>query len=172
MSSASEERGDQIDAGSPKARAREARPDSEPSAWRLTFEYDDGGVRLVAQQRVAMLAPPDDSALTLNARAGYWIEVRDATGHGLYRQILVNPMPSHREVHSPEPDRHPRRVPVIDGSGGVFQAVVPDLPGGVDVVLHGLAAPGPAATLAERSNRTAVPLLTEPLAETRPYGEA
>lgn len=161
---------DHVDAGPPKARPRERRQGGEPSAWRLTFEYDDDGVRLVAQQRVAMMAPPDDSQLTHDARAGYWVEIRNAEGHGLYRQILVNPMPSNREVHSPAPDRHPTHVAVGAGSAGVFQAVVPDLPGAVDVVLHGLASPGPAATLSERSEATARPLLTEPLAETRPYG--
>jgi hypothetical protein len=161
---------DHIDAGTPNGPPpAETAPAMTPSAWRLTFEYDDTGVRLVAQQRVAMLAPPDDSDLTYAARSGYWVEVRDAEGRGLYRQILVDPMPSHFEVHSPEPGALPTRVAVPAGTPGVFQAVVPDLPGAHDVVLHALAAPGPADTLDERMRQTAQPVLTEEFAETGPY---
>ena len=158
------------DAGRPRGIPPVERSGDEPAAWRLTFEYDTRGVRLVAQQRVAMLAPADDSDLTYAARSGYWVELRDATGHGLYRQVLANPIRTHFEVHSPAPDEVPGRVAAPAAiAGGVFQVVVPDLPDAVDVVLHGTAAPGPARTLRSRTTETAQPLLTEPLAETAPY---
>jgi hypothetical protein len=161
---------DDIDAGRPKGPPPAEPAGTTPSSWRLTFEYDESGVRLVAQQRVAMLAPPDDSDLTYAARSGYWVELRDADGHGLYRQILVDPMRSHFEVPPPAPGELPSRVPVPPGTVGVFQAVVPDLPETHDVVLKALAAPGSADTLRERLGQEAGIVLTERLGETPPYG--
>jgi len=145
---------DDVDAGRPRGLPpRETRAAEEPASWRLTFTYDEDGVRLYARQRVVMLAPPDDSPRTFAARAGYWVELRDAEGHGVYRQILVDPMQVTYEAHTPLEGVRPIRVPAPIGDSGVFQAVVPDLPEAQDVVLHGLVEPGP----------TAVPLLTEPL---------
>lgn len=153
-----------IDAGKPRGiLPLPQTPDEPPPAWRLTFEYDETGVELVARQRVTMLAPADDSPRTFAARAGYWIELTDAEGHGVYRQILVDPLQSHYEVHSPEPGAQPVRVPALPGYSGVFQVVVPDLPEAVQVVLKGLAEPGPAATLDLRLRDTAFAILTAPL---------
>jgi hypothetical protein len=159
------------DAGPPRGRLpRERRPEVPPSSWRLTFEYDGSGVRLVAQQRVAMLAPPDDSDLTYAARAGHWIEVSDATGHGLYRQILHDPMRSRYEVHSADVDAVPASVAVPSGSTGVFQVVVPDLPGGTEIVLHSLIGQSSQATAGE-PGATAAAVLRAELSETSPYEE-
>ena len=47
------------DAGPPRGPLPVEQPDGEPSAWRLTFTYDGSDIRLVAQQRVAMIAPPE-----------------------------------------------------------------------------------------------------------------
>ena len=144
----------------------------EPSAWRLTFTYEGSDIRLVAQQRVAMIAPPDDSDRTYAARAGTWVEVRDATGHGLYRQILVDPVRRGYEVHSPDPAEGSHQVEP-EAPEGAFQVVVPDLPGAHDVVLHRLDDSVLAAD-ATRPRRAAdralaQPVLTAPLEETPPY---
>lgn len=155
---------DDVDSGRPRGLPpREVRTGAEPVAWRLTFRYDEDGVRLSARQRVAMLAPPDDSDRTRSARAGYWVELRDADGHGVYRQILVDPMPVTYEAHSPLPGARPTRVPAPAGDSGIFQAVVPDLPAAEEVVLHGLAEPGAPTTAPEDFRSTAVPLLVERL---------
>ena len=78
--------------------------------------------------------PSDDSERTYAARAGTWVEVRDAGGHGLYRQILADPVRADGyEAHSPIP---PGVAPGRAGSAaGVFQVVVPDLPDAHDVAL-------------------------------------
>lgn len=158
------------DAGPPRGIPPvERRPEQEPRAWRLTFEYDSGGIALVAQQRVTTTAPPDDSDLTYAARAGYWVELRDATGHGLYRQVLANPIRSHFEAHSRAPGARPESIPVPAPTKGAFQVLVPDLPEAHDVVLHGLAAPDPARAGWSRTQETAEPILTVELAETDPY---
>lgn len=160
------------DAGPPRGLLPVERVPEEPSAWRLTFTYEGSDIRLVAQQRVAMIAPPDDSDRTYAARAGTWVEVRDSTGHGLYRQILVDPVRQGYEAHSPDPARGSYQVEPEDPSGA-FQVVVPDLPDGHDVVLHRLddEAVAPGATRPRKAADRAVarPVLTALLEETPPF---
>lgn len=127
-----------IDAGQPKHRDDEPPHDPPPRAWLLIFDYDENGVRLVERERIEMLAPPDDSALTLDARAGHWVALRDANGKTLYRQIIAQPFRIAAEVHSPEGVS--QRVPVRQLEGR-FQVVVPDLPEATDVVFFGLGTP-------------------------------
>lgn len=162
------------DAGPPPEALAEG--PSEPSAWRLTFSYDGEDIRLVAQQRVAMTAPPDDSPRTYAARAGTWVEVRDADGHGLYRQALADPVRHGYEAHSPT---GASREVTPQAPSGVFEVVVPDLPGAHDVVLHRLgdaAVRGPARPARARARKAAPavasPVLTAELGETPPYGVA
>ena len=160
------------DAGPPRGLPPTEQVPGEESAWRLTFSYEGADIRLVAQQRVAMIAPPDDSDRTFAARAGTWVEVRDATGHGLYRQVLADPVRHGYEVHSPDPAEASRRVEP-EAPSGVFQVVVPDLPGAQDVVLHRLddSAVAADATRPRRAADRALarPVLTAPLQETPPY---
>lgn len=120
-----------------------------PSSWRVTFEYDAQGVRIVAQQRVAMLAPPDDAELVERGDAGYWVEVRDAEGRTLYRQVLATPLQHEYEVFSPEPGEGIRRV-AAEEPAGVFQAVVPDIEGAHEIVLRGRPRPEEVATRSPR----------------------
>jgi hypothetical protein len=141
-----------------------------PAAWRLTFTYAGDDIRLVAQQRLEMIAPPDDSALTLNARAGTWIEVRDGNGRGLYRQVLTDPVRAGYEVTPRTSDEVGIHVvPAVPT--GVFTVVVPDLPGAADVVLHRLTAADLDVPRARRAadRPVASAVLTEPLAETGPF---
>jgi hypothetical protein len=132
-------------------------------SWRLTFEYDADRVRIVARQHVAMLAPPDDSELIGSAKAGYWVELRDAKGRSIYRQIVHDPIQHDFEVFSPEPGTSPTRVEAPQPKG-VFQAVVPDLPGATEVVLYGR---GSRLELAEKSAKQ---LVKAPLREPSPPG--
>jgi hypothetical protein len=158
-----------FDGGPPRGeRPRDIRPDGVPAAWRLTYEYDADGVRLSAQQRVATMAPPDDSELTHAARAGYWVELRAADGHGLYRQILVDPFRTTVEAHSSDPAVGSTHVTRSDPAG-VFQVVVPDLPDADEVVLHGMEEPWSSAGDVAARSATARPLLTVRLHETPPF---
>lgn len=126
-------------------------PAGEPevAAWRITFEYEGEQTRIVAQQRVRMLAPPDDAELLARGAAGYWVEVRDADGRILYRQVLHAPIQHDYEVFSPEPGALPRHVTAVEPKG-VFQVVVPDLPEGHEILLHGRPSPSEVATQAAR----------------------
>ena len=108
--------------------------DPPPAAWRVTFTVEDGRVRAVGRQRVATMPPPDDTDIIGDDAAGYWVEVRDDEGRTLHRQAIANPLPDQMEVFSPsEPLRH---VDAPTGSG-VFQVLVPDLPNGHEVIVHG-----------------------------------
>lgn len=160
------------DGGPPPGLPRDAAASPEPSAWRLTFTYDGSDIRLVAQQRVAMIAPPDDSERTYAARAGTWVEVRDTSGHGLYRQVLADPVRHGYEAHSPDPDESPHQVQP-EAPAGVFQVVVPDLEGAQDVVLHRLddsaLAAGASRPRKAADRALARPVVTARLQETPPF---
>ncbi|MFN0156042.1 MAG: hypothetical protein ACKVUT_16845 [Gaiella sp.] len=146
---------DDRDAGAPPPLV-EADPVDGPSAWRLTFVHDESGVRLVERERLEMVAPPDDSDLTYVARSGYWVELKDAEGRGIYRQILHDPLRTEIEVHSPDASEQPHQVP-MESSTSTFDAVVPDLPAARTVVLKGR------PSQADFAAGDAVALLTEPL---------
>ncbi len=160
------------DAGPPGGSLPVEQPADAPAAWRLTFQYEGTDIRLVAQHRVAMIAPPDDSARTYAARAGTWVEVRDAAGHGLYRQILADPVRHGYEAHSSDPSEGSRHAEP-EAPSGVFQVVVPDLPGGHDIVLHRLdnaaMAAEDAAQPALKDRSVASPALSARLGETAPF---
>lgn len=122
--------------------------EAAPTAWRVTFSYTGEKVSVVAQQHVAMLAPPDDRALVEAGSRGSWAEVRDADGTVLYAQVLHQPVRAQHEVHN----RYgvaPKQV-TADEVRGAFQVVVPDLPGGVELVVRGRADVDDAARKAPR----------------------
>jgi len=103
----------------------------------VTFAYEGAKVRVAAKRRVATLAPPDDTELVAAGSRGSWVEVRDASGTVLYTHVLHRPIRSQYEVHN----RHgvlPRHV-AADEVKGAFEVLVPDLPGGVELVVRGRA---------------------------------
>jgi hypothetical protein len=111
-------------------------PPPPPAAWRLTFQYEGEDVHVVSQERVEMLAPPDDEELLRQGDAGYWVEVRDDHGSVLYRQVVHDPIRTDLEVFPEDPSQPIERVEV-ERPQGVFQVVVPDLPDGSEAVLQG-----------------------------------
>ena len=117
-----------------------------------------------------MIAPPDDSALTLNARAGTWIEVRDADGRGLYRQVLADPVRAGYEATPRDPEEVGIHAEPAAPTGA-FMVVVPDLPDAHDVVLHRVSTGDLDVPRARRAadRPVASAVLTEPLGETGPF---
>jgi len=120
----------------PGADARADEP-TTPAAWRVLFAYRGEQVRVVSCRRVRTMAPPDDSALLESGSRGSWAEVRDAQGGVLYVQVLHQPVRARHEVHN-RYGTTPRQVEaeVVEGA---FDVVVPDLPGGVELVVRGRA---------------------------------
>lgn len=154
------------DAGPPRGiLPLESTPGTEPLAWRLTYRYRGDDITLEAAQRVAMTAPPDDSPRTYAARAGTYVTVHDAQGHGIYRQILADPVRSGYEDHSAEGSARARRV---TAPSGTFEVVVPDLPDGHDVTLYRLPNASTLVRRAAGSPDVAEPALTSPLVPTDP----
>lgn len=148
---------DDNDAGPPpEPTADRPRPEVPAHAWRLTFEYEGDEVRLVGRQRVEMLAPVDDAPLLERGQDGYWIELRDESDGSVYRQVLHEPIATQYEVFSPEPGALPHHVAAPEVRG-MFQAVVPDLPQGRSIALHGPAGRGPGSAAAESAGSTDAP---------------
>lgn len=106
-------------------------------AYRVIFEYEGSDIRKVAQQRVAMTAPPSHN-LAAGNEVGFWYELRDGSNRPVYRRVMQSPIQNSVEVFSPE--GHIERHPVAEPRG-VFQVIVPDLPHATDLVL--IATPEP-----------------------------
>jgi hypothetical protein len=102
-----------------------ADPQPRP-ALRFLFDYEGTEIRLLSRQSVLMVLPPTDPLQGLEGQAGFWYELRDATGTPLYRRIVRNPIQVHVEVHQADSASPTRRL--VDAPQGVFTALVPDLP--------------------------------------------
>jgi hypothetical protein len=103
---------------------------------RLTFEYHGNQIRLVGREDLTDI-PPASSPLTGFAnQSGFWVELRDAAGKLLYRQILHKPIRFEAELLPDDPaaPRTPRQLPIANPSGR-FSVVVPALADAATVVL-------------------------------------
>ncbi len=100
--------------------------ENEPRAIRLTFSYVGNEIELTDTQRLAMFVPPDDSLEPGREQSGFWVEVRDADGQPLFRQLMHHPIETTREVFPADPHGEIIRTPVADPRG-VFSIVIPDL---------------------------------------------
>jgi hypothetical protein len=95
------------------------------AAIRLIFKYEGSDISLVSRQRVEMKVPPSEPLeASLEDRSGFWLEVRDAAGTTLHRQLMHDPIRHDAEVFSDDPERSIARVPVEHPSG-VFSVVLP-----------------------------------------------
>jgi hypothetical protein len=79
-----------------------------------------------------MTVPPSDPVDGYQGQAGFWAELRDATGATIYRRVLHDPIPAYNEVHSP--NAQATRTPVRD-QAGIFEIVIPSPPPGSRLVL-------------------------------------
>ncbi|MBH1938792.1 hypothetical protein I5Q34_31805 [Streptomyces sp. AV19] len=125
------------------------RNDSVPgrqTAVRLIFEYEGTDIRLVSRQRVEMVPPPGDPLHPEQDLHGFWVEVRDAGLHPLYRRVMHPPVRHDAEVFSDDPERSLARVPV-DEPKGAFAVLVPDLADADHIALVS-SPPAPGATAA------------------------
>jgi hypothetical protein len=95
-------------------------------ALRLIFEYAGDEVRLVSRQRIDKALPAEDPSDSPAGRAGYWVELRNADGESVHRQVLHEPIQQDVEVFSAGPEPSLARVPV-ERASGTFFVLVPDL---------------------------------------------
>ena len=103
---------------------------------RLTFAYDENGIKLIGSQRVEMIAPPAVTPGPQEGQAGYWFEVRNAKADVLMHRPLHDPVRTDFEVFSEDPAQSIVRVPNPNPSGQ-FTVLVPDLPDADSFALHG-----------------------------------
>jgi hypothetical protein len=118
----------------------------EIRSLRLTFWYDEDGVRLVRRTRRGSPPPPSEPLDRDPPSGAVVAEVRSADGEVRYRRYLVNPIPQTHECFT---DAGIRRVPYARPSGA-FTTVVP--PVGAHAVVVVLA--GPAVRFAQPALRT------------------
>jgi hypothetical protein len=105
-----------------------------PRSLRLTFRYDGESVELVKVERLEMIAPPTvGTAPEAGTHGGEWLVIRDRGGRALSWRVLHDPLGTRVEVHDPE--RGPSIVTGPAGQG-VFEVLVPDLPGAQQAELY------------------------------------
>jgi hypothetical protein len=101
--------------------------------WRLVCAVTDEGIRVVSRHRVEMTLPPADPFEDVPGTVGFWVELRDAEEHALYRRVMADPVEADIEVPGEPGDPSFTRVPAPPG--GAFSVLVPDLPGADHVSL-------------------------------------
>jgi len=107
-----------------------------PLALRLTFGYDENGIRLLNSQRIEKRVSPAVTTPPQAGQPGYWFEVRDAEGRLLYHRVLDDPLQHSLEVFSDDPQSSIQRVP-NPNRRGEFQLVTPDVPNAAIFILFG-----------------------------------
>jgi hypothetical protein len=116
------------------------RQSAVPRALRLTFAYRGNDIRLLASERVEVVAPPAIGALPQPGQTGHWVQLADAAGRVVYHRALHQPIAVDAEVFPPERGQPITRVPLARREGR-FSVLVPDLPGAAVFALHGPADP-------------------------------
>lgn len=101
---------------------------------RLTFHYDDDGLRLFSRTPRRSPAPPSEP-LTEPPPGAITLELRSRTGEVRYRRFLVNPIPQTLEADAGE--GRLRRIPFAAPSGAFSAVVAPPKAGEVVVVSAG-----------------------------------
>lgn len=112
-------------------RSQSSSPDQayagEPSfAIRIVFEYDADTLRVVSTERVDMMVPLSDPTDDYRGREGSWIELQNADGSTVYRQVLSHAIPSDVEALS-DADGHPLTRRAVEHPKGTFVALLPEL---------------------------------------------
>jgi hypothetical protein len=99
---------------------------------RLTFAYDEAGLRLAGSNRRTKPAPRSDDERGEGPANAVTAELRAADGRPLFRRVLREPIPQSVEVAGD--DGVLRRV-ARPRSRGAFVVVVPDVAAATEVVI-------------------------------------
>lgn len=101
-------------------------------SFRLTFAYDESGLRLAGSNRRSKPAPRSDDERGDGPTNAVTAELRAADGTTLFRRVLREPIPQSVEIAGD--DGALRRVAVAR-SRGAFVVVVPDLAAAEEIVV-------------------------------------
>lgn len=101
---------------------------------RLNFRFELGELTLFDRLELEMTALPtnDLEPFKPEERSGFWVEVQDQRGRALYRRSMPHPMVRRSEAHADEAG--PRTVMWVE-ERGAFSVVVPNMPGGAELVM-------------------------------------
>lgn len=110
-------------------------PQGPVNALRLVVEYKDGLFYLKKMIPIKTILPPSDpepkdQSGTLHS--GFWLELHSVSKAVLYRRIMADPVVQHTETIEPDSGRL-RRDEYLPRQK-YFSIVIPDLPGGVQVL--------------------------------------
>jgi hypothetical protein len=133
-------------------------------ALRVTFAYDADGITLKRVKRVAMRVRAPVSPAPGEGVIGYWLAVENGAGEVVYHIPLHDPFRYDREVYEADAVGRPSRK-LSEHTSGTFEVLVPDLPGGARLVVHG-PPHGPAAA-AHVASTHAAPLIAHGMDELR-----
>ena len=97
---------------------------------RLTFAYDESGIRLAAWHGRSKPAGRGQDERMAAPRNGISVELRDEAGVPLFRRLIAEPIAQTVEVVSET--GHLQRLPIAMARG-TFVAVVPNLPDAVEI---------------------------------------
>jgi hypothetical protein len=107
-------------------------------AIRLRFRYDGGDVELVSSRVIDKRVPPSEPLREEESkeqpRSGFWYEVQTGEGKPVYRRVVDNPIQMVASVYTGDPERPFTMVPIARPRGE-FTLLVPELPGGEDLVM-------------------------------------
>ncbi len=106
----------------------------EHRSLRLTFRYDDDGLRLFSRTLRRSPAPPSE-ALTEPPHGAITLELHSRTGEVRYRRFLIDPIPQTLETVGDQ--GRLRRVPFAPPTGSFSAVVASPEPGDVVVVSAG-----------------------------------
>jgi hypothetical protein len=115
---------------------------SWPRSYRLTFSFDEAGLRLVRRTPRLQPAPPSDNVARAPLPNAILAELRSSRGVVLYRKRLRDPIPQDVEVFDAQ--GMPHRVRAVR-SRGMFSVIVPNLRGANTVAIDA----GPDVILAQ-----------------------
>jgi hypothetical protein len=117
------------------------------SVLRLTFSYQSDRLAIVGVQGVTMMMPPGHGPLEAGVDAGYWVELRDASGRTIDTRVTADPT----IVEIPPAkggDLGSETLPFC--SDKIFQILVPNDPSASTIVAFGspYGSPKPASEIA------------------------
>ncbi len=103
-----------------------------PRSYRLTFTFDEQGLRMVRRTPRLQSAPPSDALDQTPKPNAIVAEIRSPQGVAIYRKRLHDPIPQDAEVFDKQ--GIPTRVKAVR-SKGTFSVIVPNVHGSDFVVI-------------------------------------
>jgi hypothetical protein len=106
------------------------------TSWRLTFAFDGKKIDLVRRERIEKVSPGTTAEKPeAGKNSGTWLELVDDSGRVLFHRLLVDPLQTRAEHHSPDGviELHLRDPEPVE-----FTTTVPAIPDGAELILYSM----------------------------------